>query len=177
MPVLSLIICYDSISVHKRTCPKVSSPGDNTCSDGNVPPVTQTLAEAVLGAGLVKVCVIGGTLHTLHVSTRGLLMFGHVTLQQTPSTGPVRRLYDLRLRSASLAMAFVHQLPDCTSKSKLAWSAVAAHVLVSSCCSKEFCLKSDAVLKQCLMAYGSLLSCFCGLSVCALGCIIVTAYG
>ncbi len=101
LPVWSLIICYDSISVHSRTCPKVSSQGDDTCSDSNAPPVTQTLAKAMLGAGPVKVCVTKGTLPTLRVSPHGLLMFEHVRVQKTPSISPVRWLYDFRLRSAS----------------------------------------------------------------------------
>ena len=92
LPVWSLINCYDSISVHSRTCPKSSSQGDDTCSDSNAPPVTQTLAKAMLGAGPVKVCVTKGTLPTPCVSPHGLLIFEHVRLQQTPSTGPVRRL-------------------------------------------------------------------------------------
>lgn len=71
LPVWSLIICSDSISVHSHTCPKVSSQGDDTCSDSNVPPVTQTLAKAMLGAGPVKVCVTKGTLPTLRVSSYG----------------------------------------------------------------------------------------------------------
>jgi hypothetical protein len=107
---------------HNCTRPKVSSPGDDTCSDSKMPPVTQTLAKSLLGAGPVKVCVTGRTSPTLHVSSHGLLRFGRVRLRQTPSTGLVRRLYDLRLRCASQAsIAFMHQLPVCSSKSKPAY--------------------------------------------------------
>ncbi len=62
------------------TRPNMSSPCDDTCNVGKVRPVTQTLTGPAPSKDLAKVCVTGGILLSLHVSSPGLLTFGRVQL-------------------------------------------------------------------------------------------------
>ncbi len=62
------------------TCSNISSPCDDTRNVSNVPLVTQTLTGPAPSMALAKVCVTGGTLLSLHVSSHWLLIFGHVQL-------------------------------------------------------------------------------------------------